>query len=124
MKEVRPTFFFGVPRVWEKIQEKMVAVGRSGSDLKKWIAGWAKGCGSEKTKMTQFGAGGSTPFGFGCANSIVLSKVKEALGLDRSKGCFTAAAPIEPGVLWYFGSLDIPVYEVFGQSECTGPHTV
>ena len=42
----------------------------------------------------------------------------------KSKACFTAAAPISPDVLLYFGSLDIPIYEVFGQSECTGPHTV
>ena len=55
---------------------------------------------------------------------IVLSKIKEALGLDQTKGCFTAAAPIAPETLWYFASLDIPVYEVFGQSECTGPHTI
>jgi long-chain-fatty-acid--CoA ligase ACSBG len=45
-------------------------------------------------------------------------------GLDQCKACFTAAAPIAPEVVSYFGSLDIPLYEVFGQSECTGPHTV
>jgi len=45
MKEVRPTAFLGVPRVWEKIQEKMVAVGRSQSNLKRRIALWAKGIG-------------------------------------------------------------------------------
>jgi len=45
MKEVRPTAFLGVPRVWEKIQEKMVAVGRSQSNLKRRIAVWAKGVG-------------------------------------------------------------------------------
>jgi long-chain-fatty-acid--CoA ligase ACSBG len=72
----------------------------------------------------QYGNGGGTPWGYGCANSIVLSKIKDALGLSEAKACFTAAAPIAPETLNYFASLDIPVYEVFGQSECTGPHTV
>lgn len=124
LKEVRPTFFFGVPRVWEKIQEKMVEMGRSTTGIKKQLATWAKNCGTEKSKLAQFGAGGGAPFGYGCANSLILSKIKDALGLDQTKGCFTAAAPIAPETLWYFASLDIPVYEVFGQSECTGPHTV
>jgi long-chain-fatty-acid--CoA ligase ACSBG len=57
-------------------------------------------------------------------NALVFNNIKKALGLDQAKGCFTAAAPISPDTLWYFASLDIPVYEVFGQSECTGPHTV
>jgi len=42
MKEVRPTAFFGVPRVWEKIQEKMVAVGRTRGFISRWIVSWAK----------------------------------------------------------------------------------
>ena len=90
----------------------MVQIGRESTGIKKMIATWAKGCGAERTKMAQFGGGGGAPFGYGCANSIVLSKIKEALGLDCSKGCYTAAAPISPETLYYFGSLDIPVYEV------------
>mmetsp|Transcript_16952 Transcript_16952/g.12122 ORF Transcript_16952/g.12122 Transcript_16952/m.12122 type:complete len:673 (-) Transcript_16952:161-2179(-) len=124
LKEVRPTFFFGVPRVWEKIEEKMVQIGRSNTGIKKALADWAKGLGKEKSRNFQFGGNKSLPFGFGCANSLILTKVKEALGLDQAKGCFTAAAPIAAETLWYFASLDIPVFEVFGQSECTGPHTV
>lgn len=124
LKQVRPTFFFGVPRVWEKIQEKMMEIGRNNHGVKKMLADWAKSCGTEKNKLAQFGAGGGYPFGYGCANSLILSKVREALGVDQCKGCFTAAAPIAPETLWYFASLDIPVFEVFGQSECTGPHTV
>jgi long-chain-fatty-acid--CoA ligase ACSBG len=124
MKEVKPTFFFGVPRVWEKIQEKMVEMGRQTTGVKKSLASWAKSCGTDKSKMAQFGKGGGAPWGYGCANSLILSKIKEALGLDQVKGAFTAAAPIAPETLWYFASLDIPVFEVFGQSECTGPHTV
>lgn len=40
--EVRPTRFLGVPRVWEKIAEKMKSVGAEAGYVKKLIAGWAK----------------------------------------------------------------------------------
>ena len=73
--------------------------------------------------MNQY-PGTGAPFCYGCANTVILTKIKAALGLDAAKACFTAAAPIAPETVWYFASLDIPVYEVFGQSECTGPHTV
>ena len=45
MRELRPTLFLGVPRVWEKIEEKMRDVGRTTGGLKKRIATWAKGIG-------------------------------------------------------------------------------
>eukprot|EP01035_Chromulina_nebulosa_P020864 gene20864-27042_t len=124
LRDVRPTFFFGVPRVWEKIQEKMVQLGRESTGIKKLLATWAKSIGLEHSKRAQYGEDGSAPWGYGCANTIVLSKIKEALGLEQCKGCFSAAAPIAPETVWYFASLDLPIYEVFGQSECTGPHTV
>ncbi len=124
MKEVRPTFFFGVPRVWEKIQEKMVQIGRGITGVKKDISTWAKGLATEHCKMLQYGNGGGAPWGYFWAKRLVLNVIKEAIGLDQCKGCFTAAAPIAPETLNYFASINIPVYEVFGQSECTGPHTV
>jgi long-chain-fatty-acid--CoA ligase ACSBG len=112
MREVRPTIFFGVPRVWEKIQEKLVQMGRATTGVKKSISTWAKNNGTENTKRAQYGAAGGHPWSFGCANALVLSKIKEALGLDQVKANFTAAAPIAPETLWYFGCLNIPVYEV------------
>lgn len=125
MRDVKPTIFFGVPRVWEKIQEKMVQMGRETTGIKKSISTWAKSVGSEHTKSCQFGARNTAkPWGYGCAKSIVLEKIRAALGLDQAKLTLTAAAPISEETLQYFGSLDIPIYEVFGQSECTGPHTV
>jgi long-chain-fatty-acid--CoA ligase ACSBG len=45
LKEVKPTFFFSVPRVWEKIEEKMKLTASSNGFLKKAIANWAKGLG-------------------------------------------------------------------------------
>lgn len=45
LREVRPTSFLGVPRVWEKMQEAMKAVGAKSSVMKKKIGDWAKGIG-------------------------------------------------------------------------------
>ncbi len=47
LKEAQPTLFFGVPRVWEKIYEKMVEVGRENKGLKRDIGDWAKRTGLE-----------------------------------------------------------------------------
>ena len=124
IKEVRPTFFFGVPRVWEKIQEKMAQLGRSSTGIKKLLSTWAKSMGAEHCRRLQYGNDGSAPCTYSCANALVLHRIKEALGLDQAKGCYSAAAPIAEETVRYFASLDIPIFEVFGQSECTGPHTV
>jgi long-chain-fatty-acid--CoA ligase ACSBG len=87
LKDVQPTFFFGVPRVWEKIQEKMVQLGRDGGTLKQALGRWAKSVGTQHSAMVQFGASGGQPWGYGCANALVFSKIKQALGLARTKGC-------------------------------------
>lgn len=42
LQAARPTIFLGVPRVWEKINEKLVSIGRKTGSLKKYIATWAK----------------------------------------------------------------------------------
>ena len=56
-------------------------------------------------------------------SKILLSKVHQALGLDRCHSFMAGAAPMEPKVIRYFMSLDMPIMDVFGQSECTGPHS-
>ncbi|CAI5710147.1 unnamed protein product [Peronospora destructor] len=123
LKEVRPTFFFGVPRVWEKIAEKMWSISAQTTGIKKRIAGWAMSKAAQKMALAQYGNSGGAPCGFGIANAVVLMRVKEALGLDQCIGSFSGAAPISREVIEYFGSLDLPVYEFFGQSETCGPQT-
>lgn len=56
LKEVRPTAFMGVPRVWEKMQEKMKSVGAKSSTVRRKIAVWAKDVGLQTnlTKMNQY----------------------------------------------------------------------
>lgn len=55
LKEVRPTAFMGVPRVWEKMQEKMKSIGAKSSTLRRKVASWAKDVGLQTnlTRMRQ-----------------------------------------------------------------------
>lgn len=122
LREIRPHFFLGVPRVWEKIQAKMQAAGAQNSPLKKKIALWARGVGLAAGYADQ--DGGSRPFSYEIANKLVFSKVREKLGFDRCRIMVTSAAPISKDTLEFFLSLGIPLMEVYGMSECTGPATI
>jgi len=123
LKTVKPTLFLGVPRVWQKIAEKMKAVGASTKGVKKSLVTWAKTKGLKHQTNRQLGGTGQKPWGHGWANSLVLSKAKEALGLEECKFGFTGAAPIAKDTLEYFGALGIQINEVYGMSECTGATT-
>ncbi|OQS02305.1 long-chain-fatty-acid-CoA ligase [Thraustotheca clavata] len=119
MKEVHPTFFLGVPRVYEKISEKMVEVGRGSKGIKKAIASWARRVGAQKVAMSQFHESGGKPCGYDLAKAIVFDKVRVALGLEKCKAFYSGAAPLSPEVIAFFSSLDIPIYEAMGLSETT-----
>ncbi len=122
LAEVQPTIFVGVPRVWEKIQAKMLAAGASNPKLLQKIAAWAKKKG--KIAGYAFQEGKPMPPLFNLAQKVVYSKVRNKLGLDRCRIFISTAAPISMDTLEYFMSLNIPVTEVYGMSECTGPATV
>ncbi|XP_067841253.1 long-chain-fatty-acid--CoA ligase ACSBG2-like isoform X2 [Heptranchias perlo] len=123
LKEVRPTAFLGVPRVWEKIQEKMKETSAKSSAMKRKIAVWAKTIGLQ-TSYNIMNGEESVPWGFFLANRLVFKKVRDLLGLDQCMKCFTGAAPITKETLEFFLSLRITLYELYGMSESTGPHTV
>jgi long-subunit acyl-CoA synthetase (AMP-forming) len=122
LAEVRPTLFFGVPRVWEKIQAKMMAAGAKNPPLKKKIAAWARKQGLAGGYAEQEGK--PKPFFYGLANKLVFSKVREKLGFDRCRLFISTAAPISMDSLEFFLSLGLSLTEIYGMSECTGPGTV
>jgi long-chain-fatty-acid--CoA ligase ACSBG len=117
----RPTMFFGVPRVWEKFREALLRARRGG--VLGAIGDWAKSVASEKFLASQLGSDAEPPLAFPVAK-LLLNKVRAALGLDRCRYCLSGAAPITTETLDYFGSLDIPIHQVYGMSECTGPATL
>ena len=55
LKRVRPTIFFGVPRVWEKIAEKMQQIGRSNTGIKKAVGNWAKAAATKHHTLVREG---------------------------------------------------------------------
>lgn len=133
LRECRPTVFFGVPRVWEKMEERMVAVA---SDRYKGVAGGVLYLVSllGKTTTSMWYAGG-TETSLTLANSLlntpihlvhqfysnyVFSAVKSQLGLDKCRYFLTGAAPIKKSTLAYFASIDIPIMELYGMSETSG----
>jgi long-subunit acyl-CoA synthetase (AMP-forming) len=122
LREVRPHHFLAVPRVWEKMQAKMEAVGAKNPPLKKKIAAWARGLGLAGGYASQFG--GSRPMLYPLADKLVFSKVKGTLGLDRAKTLITGAAPISKRTLEFFLSLGLPICEMYGMSECTAITTI
>lgn len=121
LKKVRPTIFFGVPRVWEKIYDKLQLVGKSTTGVKKVLSTWAKGKAMTTWESKEFKSGASGALTYPLAQKL-LHKAHLALGFDRCKAYYVSAAPIEVKVLKYFTSIDVPIMELFGQSECTGPH--
>uniref|UniRef100_A0A671QS99 Long-chain-fatty-acid--CoA ligase ACSBG2 n=1 Tax=Sinocyclocheilus anshuiensis TaxID=1608454 RepID=A0A671QS99_9TELE len=125
LREIRPTAFMGVPRVWEKMQEKMKSIGAKSSTVRRKVASWAKDVGLQ-TNLNKMDNGNLSrkPLNYRLAKCLVFRKVRKALGLDRCTRCYTGAAPITKDTLEFFLSLDIPLFELYGMSESSGPQTI
>ena len=122
LKAIRPTFFLGVPRVYEKLEDAIRTAAANNGAVKKSIGTWAKDVGF-KASIAQL-KGESPPWGYCLANALVLRKVKEALGLDRTKVLIAGGAPIAKATLDFFISLNLPVFNMYGMSESSAPTTV
>ncbi|KUF88318.1 hypothetical protein AM588_10002283 [Phytophthora nicotianae] len=105
----------------DALKEKL---GSAPEGLKKSLLTWAMERSWAYLEQTQYG---STPSGFGIrfsvADYLILSKIRHALGLDECTTFLTGAAPTSLEVMRFFASLNMPLYELYGQTESTGPLT-
>ncbi|MEL4180483.1 AMP-dependent synthetase/ligase [Roseateles sp. PN1] len=126
MKEVHPTIYFGVPRLWEKMHTGLAEKIGAATGIKGVLARWSMGVSRRWHECRLYGRspGLLQRLQMGLARRLVLNKVKKALGLDEAVLLISGAAPISPENLNFFLGLDLVVREVYGQSEVCGPATL
>ena len=116
LPEVRPTWFFAVPRIWEKLKAAIEAgVEAEQDEEKKRATKWALDLGLRRARGEEVDEAEHAK-----ADELVLSKVRGMLGLDQVESVNVGAAPTPPEVIEFFHALGIPLAELWGMSETTG----
>jgi len=125
LKEVQPTVFFGVPRIWEKFYAAVNAKLSAATGVKAKLVSFAMANATKVVEMRNHGRdpGAVLSAKYALGKKLVLNKVKPALGMGRARICVSGAAPVSADILKFFSGLDIVIHEVYGQSEDTGPTT-
>ncbi len=120
-----PTFFLGVPRVWEKFKAALETKLGEATGKKADIIAWSRKVGLEagREKLEQGSMSPRTFAKYKIAEKLFFSKLKAQLGLDRLALAVTGAAPISKDVLEFFLSCGIVIHEVYGQTEGSGATT-
>jgi len=124
--QVRPTAFFGVPRVWEKIRAGIQALLAAEQDEGKRAAvAQAMGIARRYVQSCQYGQ--ATPpeleAQFRAADEQVLGPIRGLLGVGEAVSVFSAAAPLPPDVAAFFAGLGMKILDVYGMTETTGAFT-
>jgi long-chain acyl-CoA synthetase len=123
MPEVRPTWFFAVPRIWEKLKAAIEAgIAAEQDAARKQATEWALDVGLRKVRHEQ--AGEPVPeelrAEYAKADELVLSKIRAKLGLDEVESVNVGAAPTPREVIEFFHAIGVPLAELWGMSETTG----
>ncbi|MEK6229047.1 MAG: long-chain fatty acid--CoA ligase [Actinomycetota bacterium] len=123
LPEVRPTWFFAVPRIWEKLKAAIEAgIEHEQDEGKKEAMKGALELALKKVRLEQ--AGEEVPEelaqGYAEADEQVFSKIRERLGFDQAESVNVGAAPTPPEVIEFFHALGIPLAELWGMSETCG----
>jgi long-chain acyl-CoA synthetase len=124
--EVHPEEFFGVPRVWEKIQSGLSGLLAMEADaVKKAAIESAMQVGTEYVESLQVGRTTSPELQarYDAVNAAVLGPIKAMLGLDRVVWAASASAPMPLEVARFFAGLGMPIYDIWGMTENCGGAT-
>ena len=118
--ECRPTFWGGVPRVWEKLKAALEAgIDAEPDERKRTATKQAIELGLRKVRLEQRGE--TVPWelvdAYQRAEEGVFSKIRERLGFERCEWYMIGAAPCPLDVLEFFAAIGIPICEVWGMSE-------
>src|SRR3954464_4963866 len=126
LREVQPTAFLAVPRIWEKFYSGVTIALKDATPFQKWIYRHALTLGYRQVDCKL--EGGTPSMALRLANKaaywLVFRNIRRMLGLDRCRLAFTGAAPIAPDLIRWYLALGIDMREVYGQTENCGVATV
>ncbi len=125
VREIAPTVFTAVPRVWEKFYSAVTMSVAEAGRAHQALYGWAIGAGKHVADLVLDGK--PVPFvakaRFTLARWLALDNVRRAIGIHRARYLVTGAAPISPDLVKWYLSLGVPMLEVWGQTESGGAST-
>src|SRR5436305_10337776 len=126
LREVQPTAFLAVPRVWEKFYSGVTIALKDATPFQKWMYRHALALGYRLTDCRLAGDTPSLPLRLAnkAAYWLVFRNIRRMLGLDRCRLAFTGAAPIAPDLIRWYLALGLDMREVYGQTENCGVATV
>jgi len=122
LREIAPTIFLGVPRIWEKLQSAILINIKETSAFKRWLYHRCMAVGSRRADLLL----NHQPVGLMlkllnvAAYWLMFRSLQNYIGLRRARFCFSAAAKVSPEVLRFFHNIGIRVKEGYGMTECTG----
>jgi len=120
LKEVRPTLFGSVPRIFEKAHARIQGEVAKAPPLRQRIFRMAESAGLAVVEAWQGGRAPTLPqrLAYRVADRLVFARVREAFG-GRIKLFLTGAAPIPRPILAFFWAAGLPIYEMYGMTEAT-----
>ena len=125
VREISPTVFTAVPRVWEKFYSGVMIALKEAGPLQQAAYAWGIGVGTQIAGKVLAGqpVDGLLKFKFTLARWIALNNVRKLIGIHRARFLVTGAAPISPELVKWYLALGVPMLEVWGMTESCGAAT-
>ena len=125
VREIAPTVFTAVPRVWEKFYSGVMISLKEAGVIQQAAYGWGIGVGTLIADRVLAGqtVSGWLKFQFRIAQWVALNNVRKLIGIHRARFLVTGAAPISPDLVKWYLALGVPMLEVWGMTETCGAST-
>ncbi len=127
LREIQPTLFFAVPRIWERIHAGVLIRLSDATWVKRQAAKVGIALANYIGKARVENGGDFTPMSrlaYWIGNPLFFRAMKERIGLRRCRWAGSGAAAIAPEVLQFFMGLGLPVYELYGMTENAAVATI
>ena len=125
VREIAPTVFTAVPRVWEKFYSGVMISLKEAGAVQQAAYAWGIGVGTEIANrvLEKQEVSAWLKVKFKLAQWLALNNVRKLIGIHRARFLVTGAAPISPDLVRWYLALGVPMLEVWGMTETCGAST-